>query len=301
VSHVAVPIWSVVREPNAALARDANDVPVVARSEWVRIFLGRAVSFANVVDDGRGAEYLVLGTDAVAGGSERAGLARAALEADFAYLKKLVAQHRALLDQHRKTAAAGSSVADAEIMTRAYATLRRVTVPEDPRDWRCTDEGLSIVRWGLEGRGRPLLSWTEEELDRQRKQVLEHHPALRDHAGRDHGHKDSPDRSVDPKAVVEAIAGQSRKPAPPAPAPVSVAAPQRAPAPRPAATPAAAPRRAAVAAPAAPAVPAAPVASPARPPSFGASLLRSPAAWGVIASVFAVGALLGVILAKVFR
>lgn len=217
-SHGAAPIWSVVREPNASLACDASDVPVVSRSEWVRIFLGRAVSFANALEDGRGAEYLVLGTDADACSGERAGLARAALEADFASLKKLVGQHRDLLDST-------VAVADAEIMTRAYATLRRVTVPEDPRCWRCTDEGLSIVRWGLEGVGRPLLSWTEDELERQRKLVLEHHPALREHAG-----SEAVARTAGPRPVVESIVGQPRKPAPAAPAAPAVPAAPAAPA-----------------------------------------------------------------------
>lgn len=289
-SHGAAPIWSVVREPNAPLACDANDVPVVARSEWVRIFLGRAVSFANSLEDGRGAEYLVLGTDAALCSGERAGLARAALEADFASLKKLVGQHRELLDST-------GAVADAEIMTRAYATLRRITVPEDPRCWRCTDEGLSIVRWGLEGVGRPLLSWTEDELERQRKLVLEHHPALREH-----GVTDAAARTTGPRPVVESIAGQSRKPAPTVPAAPAAAAPHRAPAASPAAVGAG--RRPAVVAPAAPVAPTASAVSPSpssRPAAAGHSLLRSPAAWGVIASVFAIGALLGVVLAKVIR
>ena len=298
-SHGAAPIWSVVREPNASLACDASEVPVVSRSEWVRIFLGRAVSFANALEDGRGAEYLVLGTDAARCSGERAGLARAALEADFASLKKLVAQHRELLDSTL-------AVADAEVMTRAYATLRRVTVPDDPRCWRCTDEGLSIVRWGLEGEGRPLLSWTEDELERQRKLVLEHHPALREHAG-----SEAAARTAGPRPVVESIVGQPRKPAPavtaapaaPAVAAPSGAAPHRAPAAS-AVPAAAAGRRPASTAPAAPAAPGASAPSPPpspRPAAAGHGLLRSPAAWGVIASVFAIGALLGVILAKLIR
>jgi hypothetical protein len=290
VSHGAAPIWSVVREPNASLACDANDVPVVSRSEWVRIFLGRAVSFANALEDGRGAEYLVLGTDAARCSGERAGLARAALEADFASLKKLVGQHRELL-------VSTLAVADAEIMTRAYATLRRVTVPDDPRCWRCTDEGLSIVRWGLEGEGRPLLSWTEDELERQRKLVLEHHPALREHAG-----SEAAARTAGPRPVVESIVGQPRKPAPAAPtapaapavAAPSAAAPHRAPAAS--AVPAAAAGRRPASAASAPSPPPSP-----RPAAAGHGLLRSPAAWGVIASVFALGALLGVILAKLIR
>jgi hypothetical protein len=290
VSHGAAPIWSVVREPNASLACDASDVPVVSRSEWVRIFLGRAVSFANALEDGRGAEYLVLGTDAARCSGERAGLARAALEADFASLKKLVAQHRELLDST-------VAVADAEIMTRAYATLRRVTVPEDPRCWRCTDEGLSIVRWGLEGVGRPLLSWTEDELERQRTRVLEHHPALHEHGG-----TEAVARTAGPRPVVESIVGQPRKPAPavtaapaaPAVAAPSAAAPHRAPAAS--AVPAAAAGRRPASAASAPSPPPSP-----RPAAAGHGLLRSPAAWGVIASVFALGALLGVILAKLIR
>ena len=289
-SHGAAPIWSVVREPNASLACDASEVPVVSRSEWVRIFLGRAVSFANALEDGRGAEYLVLGTDAARCSGERAGLARAAFEADFASLKKLVAQHRELLDSTL-------AVADAEIMTRAYATLRRVTVPDDPRCWRCTDEGLSIVRWGLEGEGRPLLSWTEDELERQRKLVLEHHPALREHAG-----SEAAARTAGPRPVVESIAGQPRKPVPavpaapaaPAVAAPSGAAPHRAPAAS--AVPAAAAGRRPASAASAPSPPPSP-----RPAAAGHGLLRSPAAWGVIASVFALGALLGVILAKLIR
>jgi hypothetical protein len=277
--------WAVVREPVSALARDSSGVPVVARSEWVRVFLGRAISFANVLDGEGGAEYLVSGTDVFPPDGARAGIARDAIDADFASLKVLVAQHRELVEK-------SGSASDAAILTRAYATLRRVTVPSDPADWRCTDEGLCIVRWGLEGVGRPLLSWTEEELDRQHRELLERHPVLRQQAAP----RREP-RLPGPAAVAASIAAdQANKVSVLARVAPSTGAQNAPPQPQAARPSASAPSNKPVTRPTQPAH-----VKSKRDGSLHPELLRSPAAWGVAATIFALGALLGVLVARFMR
>ena len=167
-------VWAVVREPAADLAKDAFGVPVVARSEWVRVFLGRSFTFSQVNRDGSGVEYLVFGScSQAATASERL---RTWLDADFATLETLVERHRELIRS-------SETRPDSAILVRAYATLRHVNVPTDPLDWLVTDEGLAIVRWGLSSIGRPLLSWTSKELQEQKEAILRNNPHLRSATG----------------------------------------------------------------------------------------------------------------------
>jgi hypothetical protein len=163
-------VWAVVRESSADLAKDAFGVPVVARSEWVRVFLGRSFTFSQVNRDGSGVEYLVFGScSQAATASERL---RTWLDADFATLETLVERHRALVRS-------AETRPDSAILVRAYATLRHINVPTDPLDWLVTDEGLAIVRWGLSSIGRPILSWTSKELQEQKEAILRNNPHLR--------------------------------------------------------------------------------------------------------------------------
>lgn len=167
-------VWAVVREPAADLAKDAFGVPVVARSEWVRVFLGRSFTFSQVNRDGSGVEYLVFGScSQAATASERL---RTWLDADFATLETLVERHRELIRSPETRP-------DSAILVRAYATLRHINVPTDPLDWLVTDEGLAIVRWGLSSIGRPLLSWTSKELQEQKEAILRNNPHLRSATG----------------------------------------------------------------------------------------------------------------------
>ena len=164
-------LWRVERALPCDLAKDSSGVPVIRNCEWVRIFLGRAISFANVIGEGNGAEYLVLGRTLDEIPDDQVQRLRSIIELDFAVLGALIAKHREFLASHDKSA-------HAEMFTRAYATLRHVTVPDDVCDWVITDEGLTIVRWGTRGNGRPLLAWTAVRLEEQKRQLFEAHPRL---------------------------------------------------------------------------------------------------------------------------
>jgi hypothetical protein len=60
-----------------------------------------------------------------------------------------------------------------ELFLTTYPMLMCVTVSDDPADWRVTDQGLCIVRWGLRGpRHRPLLQWSAQELQALQRRVI---------------------------------------------------------------------------------------------------------------------------------
>ena len=173
-NQVPAPTWEVVEVPHPALVTKDGAGSAVAHSEWVRLFLGRSLAPAKLVDQpGRApkVEYLVQGVPykQIAVEELRAAAVKAA-ERDVAQLKQALTSHRRDIEAARD----GSASMHPELFLNSFRVLASVTVSRDPDDWRITDEGLSIVRWGLAGeRSEPLLAWTDQELDAQLRRVTE--------------------------------------------------------------------------------------------------------------------------------
>jgi hypothetical protein len=282
--------WRIEASHGGEPMRMSTGAPAIAHSEWVRLFLGRAIAPAQLrerADAPVAAEYLVLGEAPDPSWPDaRRAAAAAAASADVESLAAAVEAHTALME-----AAARDGIAShPEAFVSSYSVLRCVTVSADPADWCVTDEGLSIVRWGLDAPGATtVLAWSPDEIRAMGARAL-----MR--LGLPQATAAAPDSAAAIAAAHRAIAAPERPSAPrpsPAPrrAPAEVApepAPERPrpaasasrPAPRPAPAPrSAAPRPAPVPAPrAAPA----PVAAPARPaPAGGLPPWVLPAAAGL--------------------
>jgi hypothetical protein len=165
--------WDVVVVAAPKVCTLSTGALVLAHSEWVRLFLGRSVAQARVIEgDGIGSsvEYLVSGR--APEGDSRPGAADALAETVWGAFEELAAA----LSAHRELVAGAAERGlsfHPEIFTRMYGVLRHVTVSSEVDDWRVTDEGISIVRWGLQGDGRvPLLCWSDAELRAMRDRVL---------------------------------------------------------------------------------------------------------------------------------
>lgn len=157
--------WRVEPAHGGEPVRMSSGAPALAHSEWVRLFLGRAIAPAQLRETGGASgtvEYLVLGeAPDPSWDDSRRGAAAAAAAADVESLAAAVEAHRALME----AAARDGVVSHPEAFVSSYAVLRCVTVSADPADWCVTDEGLSIVRWGLDVNGAvPVLAWSPAEI-----------------------------------------------------------------------------------------------------------------------------------------
>jgi hypothetical protein len=168
--------WSIVSVPSPDLARTASGAAPVEHSDWVRLFMG--ASFARCrMGSGSGAvaEYLVSGlrlSDAGPLDDSTSAEVAAALGQAFDGLRDVLAFHRKRIDEAQRRAERGGDV-PYELLLTTYPMLMCVTVSDDPDDWVVTDEGLCIVRWGLRSpRMRPLLQWTDAELQAMRASVF---------------------------------------------------------------------------------------------------------------------------------
>jgi hypothetical protein len=168
-------VWSVVSVAAPDLARTERGPAAVQHAEWVRLFLGRAFAPSRLVGPEHApsaVEYLVSGID-VSGNSRRDDAAcieaAHAVATDFEGLRDVIAYHRERIEL------CNHAPADAplELFLTTYPMLMSVTVSDDPTDWRVTDQGLCIVRWGLRGpRHRPLLQWSAQELQVLQRRVI---------------------------------------------------------------------------------------------------------------------------------
>jgi len=162
-----VPLWKVVpaaAEPERYLERD---LPGFA--EWVRLLVGRSLAFAQL-DANEKIEYLVLGipldADALKLDDGANRRVKDSLNADFDVLKNALQKHKAIISSHEKLPG------PPQTFLRAYGVLALLKLPEELSDWHVTDEGLTIVNWGLE-KGKRLFDWKPEELEAKRLQLIQ--------------------------------------------------------------------------------------------------------------------------------
>lgn len=212
----------------------SSGAPALAHSEWVRLFLGRAIAPAQLRESAGASgpvEYLVLGeAPDPSWDDSRRGAAAAAASADVESLAAAVEAHCALME----AAAREGVVSHPEAFVSSYAVLRCVTVSADPADWCVTDEGLSIVRWGLDVNGAvPVLAWSPDEIRAMGARAM-----IRQGVG-----QSAPRAVPDAAAAIAAAHRAISTPASPSPRREAPASPKRAPRPSAAEPPAKRPQQ----------------------------------------------------------
>lgn len=136
----------------------AGRVAVLQCGDWIRLLVGKPLALAQPSDSRW--RYLVQGIpseDLVSFGDER-GIRLAAQEvrADFRQLRDSLDELK-----RRVSSAPGTHP---ETFMRSFHLLWSVNLPVDPSAWLVTDEGVTIVQWGLQS-GRQLFEWTPHHLD----------------------------------------------------------------------------------------------------------------------------------------
>lgn len=147
--------------------------------EWIRMLVGRCLALAKqtrLTADHRRLgvpewSFLVLGIPArqLKEMQDQDGLQLAAdnVRADFAQLRSSCVELRKLLSDKSRP------IPSPEAFLRNFDLLYRLKLPTNPDCWKVTDEGLSIIGWGL-GResGRGLLEWTDDQLKEMEARLL---------------------------------------------------------------------------------------------------------------------------------
>jgi hypothetical protein len=160
-------LWHVVQAGTKVTKIPRGDREVLLYCEWLRLLVGRPLALAQRRSGSPHFEYLVFGVplDQIPMDDEDApARVRAAVNADFDVL-------RAVLKFHEQQLSA-TSVSSPERFLRSYELLEHLNLPESAGDWRVTDEGLTIVNWGLE-EGKQLFRWRETDLNRIQSDVLQ--------------------------------------------------------------------------------------------------------------------------------
>ena len=166
--------WSIV--PATGPVVEVIGEPILRHCEWMRLLVGRCLPLAQRTADGWC--YLVSGIPLrqmeVLRDPEGGDRLREAVRADFAVLEQAVRLHRERIHD-------GSL--DLSRCLTGYVFLARLRLPADPRCWIVTDEGLSVVQWGLAG-GRHLLDWSDDQIHVERDRVLQQIDAVLRKTGR---------------------------------------------------------------------------------------------------------------------
>jgi hypothetical protein len=160
-------LWHVVQAGTKVTKIPRGDREVLLYCEWLRLLVGRPLALAQRRSGSPHFEYLVFGVplDQIPMDDEDApARVRAAVNADFDVL-------RAVLKFHEQQLSA-TIVSSPERFLRSYELLEHLRLPESAGDWRVTDEGLTIVNWGLE-EGKQLFRWRETDLNRIQSDVLQ--------------------------------------------------------------------------------------------------------------------------------
>ena len=157
-------LWEAVPAAGKPISVGNRDIPLY--SEWVRLLVGRSLAFAQRGPQGN-VEYLVLGVPLpeLSGDQGARARVREAVNVDFDVLRDSLRKHRQIVTGEP------APTEQATTFLRAYQVLGLLRLPESDREWRVTDEGLTIVQWGLET-GRPFFDWTDAQLEAMRDTLL---------------------------------------------------------------------------------------------------------------------------------
>jgi len=161
----SVKLWKEV------LANSSHEIaasqPIPLYCEWLRLLVGRSLALASFSDSKLRYKYLILGvdlTDLKDDESINRNLINA-LEADLMVLQ-------AALKSCKQSLGDNSPIESPEIFLRSFSILAMLRLPQESKDWVLTDEGLTIINWGLTS-GRLFFEWNESQFEQIKKDLLQ--------------------------------------------------------------------------------------------------------------------------------
>lgn len=158
------PLWDVV--PASGPSEMVRGRPIHHHCEWLRMLIGRPLALAQPGPNSPDRfDFLVLGIPLalIPQSPARAREVLDAVTADIHVLRKaLVFHHQELRKESR-----GESIENPFVFIRSYEAIAKLRLPEPGDAWRITDEGLTIVQWGLRetARSRRFLDFTPQDFD----------------------------------------------------------------------------------------------------------------------------------------
>jgi hypothetical protein len=160
-------LWQVVQAGTNVTRIPRGNREVLRYCEWLRLLVGRSLALAQRRSGSPHFEYLVFGVPLAQVPREdedAPARIRAAVDADFAVLEEALRFHEQQV--------IAPSVSSPERFLRSYELLEHLRLPTNPEDWRVTDEGLTIVNWGL-AEGKELFRWRTDDLRKIQSAVLQ--------------------------------------------------------------------------------------------------------------------------------
>ena len=145
----------------------AASQPIPLYCEWLRLLVGRSLALASFSDSKLRYKYLILGVDLTDLKDDEyvnRNLINA-LEADLMVLQ-------AALESCKQSLRDNSPIESPEIFLRSFSILAMLRLPQESKDWVLTDEGLTIIHWGLKS-GRLFFEWNESQFEQIKKDLLQ--------------------------------------------------------------------------------------------------------------------------------
>ena len=166
-----IPLWRI--EQASGEAEDIHGSPLPQYSEWIRIFLGRSLGFAQA-NQGGGWEYLVLGVPIEAfkelkdeGVADRV---KAMLDEDFEILIHMRREYEELIVRLADDSS-GTTAAEPLRFMSGMEVLANLRIPEEVKSWKITDEGLTITQWGLKT-GKLFFEWSVDDFKKKKNEIM---------------------------------------------------------------------------------------------------------------------------------
>lgn len=145
----------------------AASQPIPLYCEWLRLLVGRALALAHFSNSNKKYKYLILGIDLLDLKDDESinlNLIKV-LEADLMVLQTA-------LKSFKQSLSSNSPIESPEIFLRSFSILTMLRLPQESKDWVLTDEGLTIINWGLTS-GRLFFDWNESQFEQIKKDLLQ--------------------------------------------------------------------------------------------------------------------------------
>lgn len=145
----------------------AASQPIPLYCEWLRLLVGRALALAHFSNSNKKYKYLILGIDLPNLKDDESinlNLIKV-LEADLIVLQTA-------LKSFKQSLSGNSPIESPEIFLRSFSILTMLRLPQESKDWVLTDEGLTIINWGLTS-GRLFFDWNESQFEQIKKDLLQ--------------------------------------------------------------------------------------------------------------------------------
>ena len=161
----SVKLWKEVLAKTSHETAASQPIPLYC--EWLRLLVGRSLALASFSDSKLRYKYLILGVDLTDLKDDEyvnRNLINA-LEADLMVLQ-------AALESCKQSLRDNSPIESPEIFLRSFSILAMLRLPQESKDWVLTDEGLTIIHWGLKS-GRLFFEWNESQFEQIKKDLLQ--------------------------------------------------------------------------------------------------------------------------------